>query len=141
MRVASRPKPKKMKIMKPDTMGVQRSKKTWLPTGTLMISNHWAPWLLFHVYGCQGRAREMFQYRTKVWTGRMQTSIERARKKRRRKRDLLRLLLDARRMLAKSLRYLRTRMRTRPGKWLEWGFLDLIEGRGFRTAVVGSDDA
>jgi hypothetical protein len=28
MRVASRPKPKKMKIMKPDATGVQRSKKT-----------------------------------------------------------------------------------------------------------------
>jgi hypothetical protein len=42
-------------------------------------------------------------------------SIDRARKKRRRKRDLLRLLLEARRMFAKSFLYLCTRLRTRPG--------------------------
>lgn len=48
----------------------------------------------------------------------MQINIERARKKRRRKRDLLRLLLEARTMFAKSLRYLWMRKRTRPGFWL-----------------------
>lgn len=56
----------------------------------------------------------------------MQINIERARKKRRRKRDLLRLLLEARMMFAKSLRYLWMRKRTRPGFWLwlvgmNWG--------------------
>jgi hypothetical protein len=47
MRVASRPKPKKMKIMKPDATGVQRSKKTVPSMGYLTMVFHSSPlWIL-----------------------------------------------------------------------------------------------
>lgn len=59
MRVASRPKPKKMKIMKPLAIGDQRSKKTEPWAGILMIWYQLGPWILLHEYGCQGSERTM----------------------------------------------------------------------------------